>query len=91
MLDSVGWAATAVFTVSYFLRKPSAMLRVQAVAACLWMAYGIAIRSSPIVVANLIVAAAALYSSFLNRPMGQTIIRLPHDQVKIHSSSRSDC
>jgi hypothetical protein len=68
MLDSVGWAATAVFTTSYFVRKPSAMLRVQAAAACLWMAYGLAIRSTPIVVANLIVAVSALYSSFLNRP-----------------------
>jgi len=66
-LDAVGWAATAVFTVSYFVRKPSAMLRVQSAAACLWMAYGLAIGSTPIIVANVIVAASSFYSSFLNR------------------------
>ena len=64
MLDSIGWAATAVFTTSYFVRKPSAMLRIQAGAACLWMGYGLAMRSTPMVVANLIVAVSALYSSF---------------------------
>ena len=66
-LDAVGWAATAVFTLSYFVRKPSAMLRVQSAAACLWMAYGLAIGSAPVIVANVIVAVAALYSSSLNR------------------------
>ncbi len=37
--------------------------RIQAGAACLWIAYGVALHSFPVVVANVIVAAAALYSS----------------------------
>jgi hypothetical protein len=67
MLDAIGWLATAVFTTSYFIRQPSAMLRVQAAAAALWLAYGLAIGSMPIVVANVLVTAGALYSSFVKR------------------------
>ena len=64
MLDALGWAATAIFSSSYFLRQPAALRRIQAVAACLWVAYGLAIGALPVVAANVIVAAAAIYSSF---------------------------
>jgi len=36
-------------------------------AALLWVIYGVAIDAVPVVVANLIVAGAALYSSFAQR------------------------
>ena len=62
MLDALGWVATAVFSVSYFFRKPAALRRVQAAGACLWIAYGLAIGALPVVAANVIVAVAALYS-----------------------------
>jgi len=64
MLEAVGWVATAVFSSSYFFREPAALRRVQAGAACLWVVYGVAIGATPVVAANLIVAAAAVYSSF---------------------------
>ena len=41
--------------------------RIQAGAALLWVIYGVAIDAAPVIVANLIVAAAALYSSFAQR------------------------
>ncbi len=41
------------------------MRRIQAAAACLWVAYGVANGALPVVAANVIVAAAAIYSSFL--------------------------
>ena len=63
MLDAVGWVATAIFSSSYFFRQPAALRRVQAGAACLWVVYGVAIGAMPVVAANVIVAAAALYSS----------------------------
>ncbi len=63
MLDAIGWVATLVFSASYFFRQPAALRRIQAAAACLWVAYGLAVRAFPVVAANLIVAAAALYSS----------------------------
>ena len=65
MLDALGWVATAVFSTSYFFRRQATLRRIQAAAACLWVAYGLAIGALPVVAANLIVAAAAVYSSFL--------------------------
>ncbi len=62
MLESIGWIATAVFSASYFFRQASALRRIQAAAACLWIVYGAAIHAMPVVIANVIVAAAALYS-----------------------------
>jgi uncharacterized protein with PQ loop repeat len=38
--------------------------RIQAGAALMWVAYGFLIGAMPVVVANVIVAAAAAYSSF---------------------------
>ena len=40
MLDLIGWVATAIFSSSYFFRRPASLRRIQALAACLWIAYG---------------------------------------------------
>jgi hypothetical protein len=64
MLDWIGWIATAVFAASYFCKGPAALRRVQAVAACLWVTYGVIIHAPPVIVANLVVAGVAAYSSF---------------------------
>lgn len=63
MINSIGWVATGVFAVSYFFRRPKALRIVQALAALMWVAYGFMIGAMPVVVANVIVALAALYSS----------------------------
>ena len=62
-MEAIGWVATAVFSTSYFFKQPASLRRIQAVAACLWIAYGLALHALPVVIANVIVAAAALYSS----------------------------
>jgi hypothetical protein len=62
MLDVIGWTATAIFSASYFFRRPAALRRLQAGAACLWIVYGLMIHATPVVAANLIVAAAAVYT-----------------------------
>jgi hypothetical protein len=67
MIESVGWIATAVFALSYFCRRPAAMRRVQALAAALWIVYGVVIKAPPVIVANLVVAALAIISSFRGR------------------------
>jgi hypothetical protein len=59
----IGWIATAAFGVSYFAKTPKALRLVQACAALLWIAYGFIIHAMPVVVANAIVAGAAVYSS----------------------------
>ncbi len=64
LTDSLGWIATLLVVVSYLTRQPRALRRIQGVAACLWLAYGVAIHSNPVIVANIIVVAAALLSSF---------------------------
>ena len=58
-LNVIGWTATAVFSSSYFFKKPSTLRGIQAGAASLWVLYGVAIHSAPVVVANLIVGIAA--------------------------------
>ncbi|HEU0176606.1 MAG TPA: hypothetical protein VFV58_20245 [Blastocatellia bacterium] len=73
MIEWVGWIATAVFAVSYLCRRPAAMRRVQALAATLWIVYGITISAPPIIVANLVVAAVAIISSFQRRDQGSRL------------------
>lgn len=63
ILDWIGWAATATFASSYFFKQPAMLRRVQALAALLWIGYGILIHAAPVIVANLVVAALAVYSA----------------------------
>ena len=64
MVDLVGWLATAVFMTSYFAKGPIALRRVQGVAALLWALYGVLIHALPVIVANVLVAGAAVATSF---------------------------
>jgi hypothetical protein len=69
-LNVIGWTATAVFSSSYFFREAATLRRIQAAAASLWVLYGVAIHSAPVVVANLIVGIVAISTSLrliLNR------------------------
>jgi hypothetical protein len=71
----IGWIATAAFGVSYFAKTPKALRLVQACAALLWIAYGFIIHAMPVVVANAIVAGAAVWSSFAStkaEPLAET-------------------
>ncbi len=64
MLDWIGWVATALFVSSYFFKQPATLRRVQGVAALAWAAYGVMIHALPVIVANVIVAGAAAWTSF---------------------------
>jgi hypothetical protein len=64
MPDYIGWLATATFASSYFSKHPVRLRRIQALAALLWMSYGVLIHAIPIIMANLIVAVLAIFSSF---------------------------
>ena len=59
MSEWLGWTATALFTTSYFCRRPAHLRRVQMVAALLWVVYGLVMRAFPVVAANVLVIAAA--------------------------------
>jgi hypothetical protein len=62
MTDLLGWVATALFALSYLLKRPTQLRVMQAVAACIWAVYGLLLHAAPVVVANIIVAALALLS-----------------------------
>jgi hypothetical protein len=62
-IDALGWLATAVFLASYTRKSPQALRLTQAAAALLWVGYGLLIHALPIIVANLLVAGVAIYSS----------------------------
>ena len=63
MIDALGYLATVVFIASYFFKQPSSLRRIQAVAASLWAVYGAMIHAMPVIVANLLVAGIAVWSS----------------------------
>jgi hypothetical protein len=67
MFDWIGWLATVTFTSSYFFKHPQALRRVQAVAALLWLTYGVLIHSTPVVVANILAAAGAIVTLYYDR------------------------
>ncbi|HEX4600380.1 MAG TPA: YgjV family protein [Gemmatimonadales bacterium] len=64
MTDWIGWLATALIVSSYFSKQPATLRRVQAVAALAWAVYGALIHSLPVLVANVIVMSAAVWTSF---------------------------
>lgn len=91
--SSLGWMATALFAASYLFRQAATLRKIQAAAACLWIIYGVTIGAMPVVVANLIVAVAALLSASggkstwseqglarLNRPTGPGSMRQVHEK-----------
>ncbi len=63
MTEWIGWVATVLFAASYWFKSPRGLRRVQALAACLWIAYGFAVGAAPVVVANVIVAVVAVAST----------------------------
>lgn len=74
-LEWIGWVATAFFASSYFFKQAGVLRKVQAGAALLWVIYGLIIHAFPVVVANLVVASVALYSS-----KRRTSLRLVQDK-----------
>ena len=66
-LEWIGWVATAAFAASYLCRQPKSLRLVQALAALLWVGYGLLIHAAPVVVANVVVAGMAVWSSLARR------------------------
>jgi hypothetical protein len=66
-IECLGWLATCVFVASYFFAKPSWLRGIQMIGALLWVTYGVLIGALPVVIANLLVFAAAAWTS-LRKP-----------------------
>ena len=86
-LEWIGWVATAFFASSYFFKQPDALRKVQAGAAMLWVIYGLIIHAFPVVVANLVVASVALYSSYMDGRRKQVAAAI--EEPTLHSESRA--
>ena len=63
-IDYLGWAATAIFVGSYFFTRPSLLRAAQMLGALLWLTYGVLIKASPVIVANVLVFSAAAWTTF---------------------------
>ena len=66
-IDYLGWTATAVFVGSYFFAQPSLLRGAQMLGALLWMTYGVLIKASPVIVANVLVFSAAAWTIIRGR------------------------
>lgn len=62
-IEGLGWLATAVFVGSYFFARPSLLRCVQMGGALLWIAYGVLIHATPVIVANVLVFSAAAWTA----------------------------
>lgn len=60
--DAVGWMATSVFVASYFFSKPAMLRGLQMLGSVLWMIFGVLIASTPVIVSNVLVFAAAAWT-----------------------------
>ncbi len=67
LLTVIGWLATAIFACSYFFKTPARLRVVQALAALLWIAYGVLIHAMPVVASNAIVAVVAVATTIRER------------------------
>jgi hypothetical protein len=61
-IEWLGWGATAIFVGSYFCGRASLLRVAQMSGALLWIIYGTLIRSTPVIVANVLVLSAAAWT-----------------------------
>jgi hypothetical protein len=67
LIETLGWVATAVFVGSYFFTRAEVLVRVQMAGAVLWVAYGLLLGATPVVVANVLVLSAAAWKGLRAR------------------------
>ena len=77
MVEYLGWLATAVFVGSYLCKGSDALKRVQMIGALMWVLYGLLIRATPVVAANLLVVGAARLGALLTATSGSGVIQPP--------------
>lgn len=63
LVDALGWVATATFVASYLAKRADTLVRVQIAGALMWVAYGVLVRSGPVIAANVLVVGAAAWKA----------------------------
>jgi Flp pilus assembly protein TadB len=64
MLSYVGWFATALFAGSYLFKEPRSLSIMQALAALVWIVYGVILGAGPVIVCNVAVALMASFAAY---------------------------
>lgn len=62
-VELIGWVATSFFIISYFIDSRRLKI-VQALAAAIWIIYGVLINAKPVIVANICVVFSSLITYF---------------------------
>ena len=62
LVELIGWVATAVVATSFFFGNPRTLRMVQIFGAILWLLYGAAIESLPVIVANSLIISVASWT-----------------------------
>jgi hypothetical protein len=73
MVEYLGWLATAVFVGSYLCKGSDTLKRVQMIGALMWVVYGLLIRATPVVAANLRVLGAAGWALLREHGLGARV------------------
>jgi hypothetical protein len=66
-VEALGWAATATFAGSYLAKRAETLVRVQIVGALMWATYGVLVAAAPVIAANVLVVAAAMWKARSSR------------------------
>jgi len=61
--EIIGWIATSFFIISYFI-DINKMKIIQAIAAGIWIVYGVLINAKPVIIANICVLLSSLITYF---------------------------
>lgn len=85
MKEWIGWIATAAFAASYLCQDPVSLRRVQALAAGLWILYGLSVGAMPVIVANAVVATMAVIYPWLKGVLASRRVAGPAVSASPHS------
>ncbi len=79
--EGLGWTATVAFAASYLCRGQGALRAVQAVAAMLWIGYGVATGSLPVIASNVAVAFMAVVYPLIRQAAERPAIAREEDSA----------
>ncbi len=73
--ESLGWLAMVAFAASYLCKNAVTLRRAQAGAAVVWIIYGLASGTAPVVVSNAVVAFMAVAYPAIKQRLEQPSVK----------------
>jgi hypothetical protein len=92
--ETIGWVATAACAASYVCTNQQSLRRLQALAASLWIVYGVLVGALPVIVANVVVATMAVIypwarDAWANRTARREAAAQPADHQSVEAAVNS--